>query len=325
MNFSTAIYNQRLKILTRITLLLPLLAFGSGCGGDKSTTEETFKISDITVSVTGNQASIQWKTEVPADSLVDYGVTKSYGTVATEATLKPEHALTLTGLQFQTTYHFRVKSRGEAGVEAQSGNVTFGTLAEGEKGPRPAEVKAVARVDSATITWQTNESVRGEVEYGEDTAFGLVAKSGGGIRIAYTVQLTGLKPETTYHYRVKVTDLDGVVFTSPNLTFKTGVKEVKPGESITRVNVTARRWEFEPATIQVPEGDKVILTIKSVDVAHGFGLFAFRIDKPLNPGQEVVVEFIAKKKGEYPFECTDRGCGDGHDDMTGTLIVERKP
>ena len=141
--------------------------------------------------------------------------------------------------------------------------------------------------------------------------------------MTHSIQLGGLKPETTYHYRVKVTDLDGNVSTGSDLTFKTKAKEEEPEETVTEINMTARRWQFSPATIRVTQGDKVILTLRSIDVTHGFGLNAFGINKNINPGRDVVVEFTAKKKGDFSFICTVQ-CGAGHNTMKGTLIVEAK-
>ncbi len=323
MNIRSASDNQTFKFFTLMVLLLPLLVLVSSCGEDNPTVEEeTLKISEVTVSVEGDGALIRWKTDLPADSLVDYGVTTSYGQNAADATLTAQHSVALTGLQLQTTYQFRVKSTNESSTFAQSGNVTFSTLAEGEKAPKLSNVEETAKDDSVTITWKTNESAAGEIEYGESTAYGSVA-TGGNAKITHSVQLTGLKPETTYYYHIKVTDLDGNLFTSSNLTFKTKAKEAEPEESISEINVTARQWQFTPATIRVTEGDTVILTIRSIDVAHGFGLNAFRIDQALNPGKEVVVEFKAEKKGKYPFFCTI-DCGAGHANMNGTLIVEGK-
>ncbi len=320
MNIRGNFHRHTLKLFTLIVLLLLLLALVGGCGEEEPTTEVTLKISNITVSVTGDKALIQWKTDAPADSQVEYGITKSYGMLSDlDVTFKTQHSVELTGLQFRTTYHFRVKSTNESGKESQGSNVTFATLAEGEKGPKPSQAKAVAETDSATITWQTNESATGEVEYGEDTSYGSVAKSGE-VQIEHIVRLTGLKEKTTYHYRIKVTDLDGNVSPSSDFIFKT---EAKPKENISRITVTARNWQFSPATIRVTEGDKVILTIRSVDVPHGFGLAAFSVNEVLNPGKEVVVEFTAKKKGEYTFVCMVP-CGAGHANMTGKLIVREE-
>ena len=86
-------------------------------------------------------------------------------------------------------------------------------------------------------------------------------------------------------------------------------------------DMAARQWAFEPSTITVNEGDKVILNIKSEDVTHGFAIFEFDVNERLAPGETKRVEFTADKKGEYVFFCSVP-CGKGHKDMKGKLIVE---
>ncbi len=83
----------------------------------------------------------------------------------------------------------------------------------------------------------------------------------------------------------------------------------------------AKQWEFSPKTITVKKGDRVKLTLKSVDVEHGFLLPEFAIDEKLKPGQTVTVEFTADKTGEFTFRCNVL-CGSGHLDMVGKLIVQ---
>lgn len=85
--------------------------------------------------------------------------------------------------------------------------------------------------------------------------------------------------------------------------------------------IIARNWRFEPAEIKLKKGDKVRLIIKSIEVEHGFSLLAFGIDEKLMPGKETTVEFIADKKGTFPFFCSVY-CGSGHGGMRGKLIVE---
>lgn len=86
-------------------------------------------------------------------------------------------------------------------------------------------------------------------------------------------------------------------------------------------NMTAKQFEFIPNKIEVNKGDNVRLNIKSIDVAHGFGLPEFNINERLEPGREVSVEFVADKEGTYTFFCTVY-CGTGHAGMKGTLIVK---
>lgn len=104
--------------------------------------------------------------------------------------------------------------------------------------------------------------------------------------------------------------------------------EPKPAEkpapatpSVKSFSIVAKNWVFEPATITVKKGDTVKLSIKSVDVDHGFALSAFNVNKPLKPGQTTTVEFVADKTGSFTFFCSVF-CGSGHSGMRGTLVVE---
>ena len=96
---------------------------------------------------------------------------------------------------------------------------------------------------------------------------------------------------------------------------------VESGSNLVEINMIAKRWSFEPATITVNEGDDVKLNIESVDVTHGFSIFEFGVNERLTPGKTTTVEFNADKAGEYTFFCTVP-CGRGHSGMNGKLIVE---
>ncbi|EKE14064.1 MAG: cytochrome c oxidase subunit II [uncultured bacterium] len=94
-----------------------------------------------------------------------------------------------------------------------------------------------------------------------------------------------------------------------------------PSNSIKEFTITAENWVFTPSMITVKQGDKVKLTIKSIDVTHGFALPDFNVKVDLTPNKEETVEFVADKKGEFTFFCSVI-CGDGHLDMKGKLVVE---
>src|SRR3989344_996016 len=87
------------------------------------------------------------------------------------------------------------------------------------------------------------------------------------------------------------------------------------------INMKARKFEFEPSIIKVKQGDKVKLIITSEDVAHGFAISDYNINKKLESGKTETIEFTADKKGEFTFFCSVL-CGSGHSDMQGKLIVE---
>jgi len=93
------------------------------------------------------------------------------------------------------------------------------------------------------------------------------------------------------------------------------------GAPVKQFDIIAKQWSFDPSEIRVNLGDKVVLNVESIDVAHGFALNEFGVDEVLNPGDKVSVEFIANKTGTFSFFCTAY-CGEGHTEMAGTLIVE---
>lgn len=99
---------------------------------------------------------------------------------------------------------------------------------------------------------------------------------------------------------------------------KPAMKQESP---VKEFSMIAKKWQFDPFTINVKQGDKVRLKIKSIDVSHGFSLLDFNVNENLEPEKEVVVEFIADKKGEFSFFCSVF-CGEGHSGMKGKLIVE---
>jgi cytochrome c oxidase subunit 2 len=90
---------------------------------------------------------------------------------------------------------------------------------------------------------------------------------------------------------------------------------------IKEFSITAKQWEFNPNVITVNKGDKVKLTITSVDVSHGLAISDFNINERLEPGQITNVEFVADKSGKFTFFCSVL-CGSGHSRMRGQLIVK---
>ena len=89
------------------------------------------QISAVTAqNISSTSAQITWQTDEPGDGEVEYGLTASYGsTTPKAAALAKTHNIALANLQANTAYHYRVKSKDEAGNLAVSGNRTFTTLA----------------------------------------------------------------------------------------------------------------------------------------------------------------------------------------------------
>jgi hypothetical protein len=116
----------------------------SGTTTDTTTTDTTKPVITFPVEPTvgPTSVSINWTTDEPASTQVQYGLTTTYDkTQPAQPADDPTggqslgvitHAVVITGLQPNTTYHYRVKSKDQAGNEAVSLDKTFTTTsAEG--------------------------------------------------------------------------------------------------------------------------------------------------------------------------------------------------
>jgi O-glycosyl hydrolase len=86
-------------------------------------------ISGIEVSDVGNiKTTISWSTNEESDSQVEYGITDFYGSESIiDLKLVSRHSIILTGLQYGTQYHFRIRSRDATANIAISEDFTFTT------------------------------------------------------------------------------------------------------------------------------------------------------------------------------------------------------
>ncbi len=76
-------------------------------------------------------ATITWRTDEPATSQIDFGLTDAYGARSTKnETLLLSHKQTLLGLSQNTTYHFRIKGVDSIGNASTSDNQIFLTGTE---------------------------------------------------------------------------------------------------------------------------------------------------------------------------------------------------
>ena len=91
------------------------------------------------------------------------------------------------------------------------------------------------------------------------------------------------------------------------------------------IEVVAKRFSFEPAKIEVTEGEHVRLMVRSADGVHGVEIKKFRVNKLVpRGGKPVEIDFVASAPGTFEILCSEY-CGDGHEAMGGTLVVQAKP
>ena len=87
------------------------------------------------------------------------------------------------------------------------------------------------------------------------------------------------------------------------------------------IPVVARKFVFIPNEITVRQGESVVLEFTAPEVAMGFFAPELGLRALIVPGEVSRVPFTADKAGRFDFLC-DVFCGDGHEGMSGHLVVQ---
>ena len=231
---------------------------GTSYGGDMTfttppnppnptTTNSASNITQTTATVNGTVNANGASTTVQ----FEYGTTTSYmNTVTASPSLVNGNnnnnvSADLSGLTPNTLYHYRIKASNSGGT-VYGNDSTFITL------PNPLEVKT----NSATNITQTTATLNGtvnphgvsstvEFEYGTTESYGgtLTASQSplnGSISVNVSADLTGLTPNTTYHYRIKASNTDGTSYGADStFTTRPNPVEVKTNSATSITQTTA--------------------------------------------------------------------------------------
>ena len=97
----------------------------------------------------------------------------------------------------------------------------------------------------------------------------------------------------------------------------------RQGNKVT-VKMAVVRSTMYPTDFEVRQGDEVKIAITNIeqttDELHGLGILDHNINIVVDPGETKTVTFTAKKKGVFPYYCTNF-CSALHQEMQGYLIV----
>lgn len=186
-------------------------------------------------SVTYNSAIVTGSANAAGGSVTtffDYGTTTGYGLVATGTPSTIGGSVTtpmqsaLTGLTYSTTYHYRARSVSNGNVTAYGVDSTFTTPAA------PPSVITTSAGNISAVAATLNGSVNANnlattitFEYGMTTSYGTVVAATPGtltstVATSVLSQLTGLMPNTTYHFRVIAVNSVGISYGN-DMTFTT--------------------------------------------------------------------------------------------------------
>lgn len=91
------------------------------------------------------------------------------------------------------------------------------------------------------------------------------------------------------------------------------------------IEIAAGDYKFEPAVINVAEGERVVLMARVTDgKKHGFAIKELGVKTALpKTGEVVAIEFTAGPPGTYTIACSVY-CGSGHSHMRGQLVVSAR-
>jgi hypothetical protein len=164
----------------------------------------------------------------------DYGTSTAYGSsTATQSagsgtTTSPVSA-NLTGLTPGTTYHFRLVGQSAGGTSLGADN-TFTTPAPPAVVTGPASgVSSTLATVNGTVNPQ-GQPTSYHFQYGTTTGYGSLTATmnagSGTTNVAVLAKLAGLKPGTTYHYRLVAQNATGTA-TGGDRTFTTTIRPLK--------------------------------------------------------------------------------------------------
>jgi hypothetical protein len=208
------------------------------------------------VNILQTSVTVLWDTNEPATSRVDYGLSTSYGNTTTGdgGLLVTSHRVDLTGLSANTIYHFRVVTADSSGHETITADDIFQTLSgEDVTPPTISNIRVINITEnSADVLWDTNEPATSKVEYGLTTSYGLGTVTLINLVTSHNVPLSGLSPNTLYHFRVSSTDSSSNEAVSVDGTFTTLAAALPPVISDIRViNITVNSgvvtWQTDKA------------------------------------------------------------------------------
>jgi cytochrome c oxidase subunit 2 len=93
-----------------------------------------------------------------------------------------------------------------------------------------------------------------------------------------------------------------------------------PSAEPRRVEITAKRFSFDPDMVTLKKDEPVVLVLKSNDVPHGIRVRELALDVKAPRGGSAEARFTPDKVGDFIGHCSVF-CGTGHGSMSITFHV----
>ena len=190
---------------------------------EPDTTPPAITQGPIVTYTNENSAIVEWQTDEPATSVVNYGKWTGLGSTVSDPELIENHRIALTGLESNRIYFLKVASTdGEGNGPTESWMISFYTLSNPDTsapvifmGPQALNVTDT----EADIRWYTDEPASSAVTYNGGIDSGFVEEATP--YFGHYIHLSGLTPNTIYDYVVASTDTQGNGPTISSATFMT--------------------------------------------------------------------------------------------------------
>jgi len=182
----------------------------------------------IQASLTSYDATIAWTTNELATSSIHYGTSANNLslTLPVNESAGLVHEATIASLSSNTIYYYCLYATDLAGNMASSCGHSLTTTAPPTVPDTIAPtfsaiVVASLATTTATVTWTTSEPATAQVAYGTTASYGSMSPLDSNLELTHSAALSGLAPNTTYHYQVRSVDIAGNVATSTDAIFTT--------------------------------------------------------------------------------------------------------
>lgn len=131
---------------------------------------------------------------------------------------------------------------------------TLGTSISGQGADTSAPVLSNLTLSNLTptsvsISWQTDEPSTSRIDYGLSDDYGLFKTSGSTLSTNHTITLTGLTPNTGYHYAISNTDASNNTGSTNDNTFLTPLNQSSSAPQPISVPIKAVPTETVPPTV----------------------------------------------------------------------------
>lgn len=247
--------------------------------------------------ITSSSAIVSWTTSQELIGSVIYStdqteVENNTGTeVASDSgdTVTTSHVVQLTNLQPSTEYFYKaISSQADGSGSIESDIQSFTTIAPDEV-PEELVINSVTASsitkNSVALTVETNLATQATFDLGTTVNYGRVQNSTT-LATSHTVSFANLQPNTTYHYRVSVTDESSNTVTSNDKTFTT-LRVVE--DSINNFTITSPDF-----SAQVIGGDDVHVNVP-------YQKLDFELN---NVTQGKLVQFVVEKYNKKTEQAT---------------------